>query len=305
MRGRRIKLPERNHHAWQASGGPRFMEIDGVVAEIQGDTGRIKLMPRNQRNSLDNNNMGDKLNDMEEGENAGKDMIVIDPKRKRVENDDLTGYDTVTGPPKQMSLLAWNCRGLTNSRAIRFLRDIVTQVRPSFIFLSETKVKKAQVEKVCKVVEFSSCFNIDAEGIGVGLALLWKNECDILIRDSCLNYIDFEVNIAQVGRWRYTGYYGYPERDRRHESWTMLRNLAGNSNLPWCIIGDFNDIMFAEEKQENVPHPRSLMQGFTEAINDCRLIDLGSKCNKFTWEKSRGTERWVQERLDRGLCNSL
>lgn len=29
----------------------------------------------------------------------------------------------------------------------------------------------------------------------------------------------------------------------------MLRDLAGKSSLPWCIIGDFNDIMAVEEKR--------------------------------------------------------
>lgn len=29
----------------------------------------------------------------------------------------------------------------------------------------------------------------------------------------------------------------------------MLRNLAGASQLPWCILGDFNDIMYIHEKR--------------------------------------------------------
>lgn len=75
-----------------------------------------------------------------------------------------------------MSIFVWNCRGLANPRTIRFLREIVNQFRPSFIFLSETLVKQQKVNSVCKLIHFAGCFAIDAQGHGGGLALMWKNE---------------------------------------------------------------------------------------------------------------------------------
>lgn len=75
------------------------------------------------------------------------------------------------------------------------------------------------------------------------------------------------------------------------------------SSLPWCIVGDFNDIMVADEKYGRCTHHRKFLHGFTDAINDCQLMDLGFIGNMFTWERSKGTARWVQERLDRGLAN--
>lgn len=85
----------------------------------------------------------------------------------------------------------------------------------------------------------------------------------------------------------------------------MLRDLARRSSLPLCIIGDFNDIMVEEEKKGWCRQPRKLLDGFTDAINDCQLIDLGFTGSMFTWERSPGTRRWVQDRLDRGLANNL
>lgn len=63
-----------------------------------------------------------------------------------------------------MSLLAWNCRGLANSREIQFLHDIVTQYGPVFIFLSETLVKRNKVLQVCKKPGFVGCHSIDSHG---------------------------------------------------------------------------------------------------------------------------------------------
>lgn len=72
--------------------------------------------------------------------------------------------------------------------------------------------------------------------------------------------------------------------------------------LHLCIIGDFNDMLTADEKKGGKNHPRCLLNGFSEVISDCNLIDLGYIGDKFTWERARGTDKWVLERLDRGLA---
>ncbi|KAL8108518.1 hypothetical protein AgCh_024828 [Apium graveolens] len=81
----------------------------------------------------------------------------------------------------------------------------------------------------------------------------------------------------------------------------MLRDLATESKLPWCVIGDFNDMMFETEKRGGRRHPYNLLMEFTEVLNECGLHDLGFVGEKFTWERGRGQQHWVQERLDRGV----
>lgn len=82
----------------------------------------------------------------------------------------------------------------------------------------------------------------------------------------------------------------------------MLRQLAEASPLPWCIIRDFNDLMLSDEKKGGQQHPRALLAGFSETVMNCGLNDSGFNGERFTWERSRGTNRWVQERSDRGLA---
>ncbi|XP_074336615.1 uncharacterized protein LOC141673774 [Apium graveolens] len=138
---------------------------------------------------------------------------------------------------------------------------------------------------------------------GGGLALLWCNEGGVEVKGSNNHFIDFEVSYDQVGRWRYTGFYGCPERRRRRESWQLIRELVDRSSLPWCIIGDFNDIMYVHEKRGGRVQDRYLLEGFKEAVNESGLQDLGYVGNEFTWERSRGSPTWIQERLDRGIDN--
>lgn len=71
-----------------------------------------------------------------------------------------------------MSILVWNCRGMVNPRAVRFLREIVHQQRPSFFFLPETLIRKNKIEAICKVIHFAGCYVIDVHGHEGGLALM-------------------------------------------------------------------------------------------------------------------------------------
>nr|GMC98019.1 uncharacterized protein LOC109169324 [Ipomoea batatas] len=65
---------------------------------------------------------------------------------------------------------------------------------------------------------------------------------------------------------------------------------------------DFNDIASPIEKRGIHPHPTSLMDGFNLALEECGLFDLGMRGRKFTWERGKGSEHWVEERLDRAVA---
>lgn len=109
--------------------------------------------------------------------------------------------------------------------------------------------------------------------------------------------------MGDTPQWRLTGFYGYPSRQDRQRSWNILRNLKHKYDLPWVVIGDFNDLMFQAEKRGPHKHPPSLLQGFVEALDNCELYDMGMLGYPFTWERGRGTEDWVEERLDLAVAN--
>jgi hypothetical protein len=44
--------------------------------------------------------------------------------------------------------------------------------------------------------------------------------------------------------------------------------------LPWCIVGDFNDLLTQEDKRGNHSHPNWLCNGFRTAVSDCDLTDI-------------------------------
>ncbi|XP_074341995.1 uncharacterized protein LOC141679392 [Apium graveolens] len=201
-----------------------------------------------------------------------------------------------------MNLLSWNCRGLGNLRTVRILGDLIKSLNPAFVFLSETLVDKGTIAELCLKPRFADFFAVDKVGRGGGLAVLWKHTVECKIMDHSNNHINVHFIENNCPVWRLSCYYGFPERSRKHNAWNFLRRLAMDTNMPWCIFGDFNDLLYSTDKRGEHPHPPGLLEGFREAIEGCNLVELELKGGQFTWEKSKGKTNWVKEKLDRAFA---
>ncbi|KAJ9545526.1 hypothetical protein OSB04_025233 [Centaurea solstitialis] len=67
-------------------------------------------------------------------------------------------------------------------------------------------------------------------------------------------------------------------------------------------MGDFNDLLSQEEKYGLHEHPDWCIQGFREALLDCRLIDIPMQGFPYTWSRHKGRPNEVHERLDRAVA---
>src|SRR4051812_14372842 len=74
-----------------------------------------------------------------------------------------------------------------------------------------------------------------------------------------------------------------------------LHNMV---NLPWVILGDFNETLVGAEKEGGNLRPQRCMHGFCDALQDCNLEDLGFIGERFTWSRGR-----MRERLNRVVAN--
>lgn len=163
--------------------------------------------------------------------------------------------------------LSWNCRGLGNLETINELLDIASNFKPNFIFLMEVKIDRERVEVVQKQLKYNGLCFYPGENNGGGVALLWRDKNTARLISIFLNFIDIEVCLVNSPRWRLMGFYRYPERSRRCESWAMLKNLLLKSSLLWCEFGDFNDLMANTEKRGKNRHPIALINGFRITVD--------------------------------------
>lgn len=93
-----------------------------------------------------------------------------------------------------------------------------------------------------------------------------------------------------------------PKEEERHHLWSLLRPLKTTSDLPWLLVGDFNEILFQHEKDGSLARSTGAMSAFQDALSDCNLTDLGYNGTTFTWRNGRG-DGLLRLQLDRAVAN--
>ena len=164
-------------------------------------------------------------------------------------------------------------------------------------------MEKVVLERIGRKIQFSNLFVAPRHNTRGGLALYWPEDMNVDVQTFSARHIDAIIELGVNDAWQFTGFYGDPETANRESSWSLLRLLSQRSNLPWVCIGDFNEILFAEEKQGWLIRPERQMQGFRDALDYCRLRDLGFNGFLYTWCNRRpgGQNVWI--RLDREVAS--
>ncbi|XP_062094300.1 uncharacterized protein LOC133800357 [Humulus lupulus] len=164
-------------------------------------------------------------------------------------------------------------------------------------------ILKERVSFIKWQLGFEGVFVVDAHGHSGGLIMFWRKAEEGRLLSYSFNHIDIALKLENHPEFRLTGFYGEPQRNLRHNTWRKIKQLAGDSELPWCLIGDLNNVLYQWEKRGGRAYPCSLINGFQETLNDCGLSDMEMMGHPFTWERGRGTPNWIEVRLDRALIS--
>lgn len=77
--------------------------------------------------------------------------------------------------------------------------------------------------------------------------------------------------------------YASPLFERRKLLWNFFMNLSPRLNIPWLLLGDFNDIAIPSKKFGGGPPQYIKIKFFNTFLNSRGLIDLGFIGLPFTW----------------------
>jgi hypothetical protein len=80
----------------------------------------------------------------------------------------------VRTPPKAMSCMSWNCRGLGNAVTVKELRDFAKNFAPTVLCVLETQVHKARVEGLKCTLGYDNAFAVSSSGRSGGLGIFWE-----------------------------------------------------------------------------------------------------------------------------------
>ena len=76
--------------------------------------------------------------------------------------------------------------------------------------------------------------------------------------------------------------YGLVERSHKEFFWEELGSIRGMWEDPWCLGGDFDEILSPNERAKGSRHSPA-MRGFSEVLNDLGLRDLPLQGGRYTW----------------------
>jgi hypothetical protein len=85
--------------------------------------------------------------------------------------------------------------------------------------------------------------------------------------------------------------------------WDALKNLKSTSDLPWLVIGDFNEALWQHEHLSSNLRPEGQMAAFRDTLMRCELKDLGFRGVPFTYDNKRRGNANVKVRLDRAVAD--
>ncbi|KAG8478535.1 hypothetical protein CXB51_028292 [Gossypium anomalum] len=179
-----------------------------------------------------------------------------------------------------MKILSWNVRGLGSPRTVKRLKNKLRAVNPRILFLMETKLSAKRMEMVRLKCGFENGIEIGAIETKGRLFFGWKENS--LVRLKSFSYFHIDVE------------------------------LSHDQNVPWVILGYFNEITNSFEKQGGRLRSDRQMDDFRMTLEDCSLHDLGfvakwclessfEEVIKRWWADSSGSVPWKLEKLGHQL----
>jgi hypothetical protein len=108
------------------------------------------------------------------------------------------------------------------------------------------------------------------------------------------------VRTRDDNRWWLTTVYGPQAAEEKIAFLNEMSERRVPCPGPWMVIGDFNMILYALEKNNDILN-RAMMERFRSCVQELELNDLYMHGRRFTWSSER--EVPTLTRIDRALVS--
>ena len=200
------------------------------------------------------------------------------------------------------TIMCWNIRGAMNKDGRRHVCELIYRFNPTFFIVMETHSLFSQSKKFWNELGFFEVGISEANGHSGGIWILSMDptfQCDIL--DVCSQMVTVKVKYG-FREWVCSAVYASLIPLIRGEFWDYVKRLSDDIALPWLLLGDFNEVLLASEVRGG-SFCANRARIFSQMLEHCGLLDLGSIGNKFSWTRRVHGGVLVSKRLDRALAN--
>lgn len=176
----------------------------------------------------------------------------------------------------------------------------------ALLSMVETKVKEEKFSRISVIIcpRWSYIHNYQSDPSG-RIWLAWDpgyfqitkiNETDQLIHNKVTNLVTNQIFFLTV-------IYARNNFDRRQELWRDLIQMKGQTIGPWCLMGDYNNILYSEERVGCEPtHPKEI-EYFMDCINKIEVFDMQAIGFRYSWTNFGEGQHRKCSRIDRTMIN--
>ncbi|XP_074305522.1 uncharacterized protein LOC141640738 [Silene latifolia] len=108
--------------------------------------------------------------------------------------------------------------------------------------------------------------------------------------------------VASGNEFMFTVVYGSNDEEERLNLWNDLKHIKDSWVGPWCICGDFNNLLDFNERIGRHVHWSDITD-FRDCVDYCEVVDIKAQGAFFTWNNKQESSTRVYSRLDRFMIN--
>lgn len=203
-----------------------------------------------------------------------------------------------------MKIILWNCRGAGSQGFFRHLKEVVRNYQPTILCLVETRTNSNKACRVLRSFHFTNMAVVENRGFRGGIWCFWDaNQIAIQVINYNTQYLNLAIVQDRKVIWILSMVYASPERQERQSLWKYYETIGKQIRLPWCIMGDIDEVLCQSDKAGGKRVLTTKHKGIWKMVNACELMDIGFSGPAYTWSNFRQEDACIQERLDRVWVN--
>lgn len=178
---------------------------------------------------------------------------------------------------------------------------------PSIMVITETRVGGNRAKKIIEGLPFDGFITTNTIGYAGGLWILWKSEdAEVSLLSATEQEIHASVKVCALNlSWLFSAIYGSPRFAKWRLLWSNIEEVRKFHNLPWLMIGDFNEVLCVEDKFGGNQVNLNKVLELKAYLDSYSFVDLGFVGPKYTWTNKRQILDLILERIDRCFANPL
>ncbi|XP_024178585.1 uncharacterized protein LOC112184553 [Rosa chinensis] len=181
-------------------------------------------------------------------------------------------------------ILFWNTRGVGGGDFRSVIVDLVKMHDVDLLIICEPRIQFSKAKRHLLSIGFTDFVVEESTGFSGGIWILWnKNKVQLQKIDSNSQSITVKVSGNGIGDWLLTGLYASPCPSTRQRLWNYLTAMSNSTQLPWMIVGDFNELVAYADK--NGGSYAGKFGGLIDWVQSEAMIDLGYQGANFTLVK--------------------